>query len=244
MAKARRAARRILMPWLGRSIVGELKRDAEVLGLDEGDHGLEVIAVLAGDTHLLLLDRSLGLDLGVLDDAHDLLGLLHGNTILEGDALAQGAPRRRLRVLDGQRLEIDDATVELGLEDVEHGLELHVIGRGEDEVHLLLDDVVLRSLEVIASFDLPLGLIDGVGHFLHVHLARDVEAVFCRHDLSAYVSVARAGGYLMSRGTTAAPLGGVNAKRVSLRAGLRTTRLNDMVTVFWSWSYRTAWRTT
>jgi hypothetical protein len=47
--------------------------------------------------------------------------------------------------------------VELGLEDIEHGLELHVVGGGEDEVHLLLDDVVLGSLEVVAGLDFPLG---------------------------------------------------------------------------------------
>ena len=39
-----------------------------------------------------------------------------------------------------------------------------------------------------------------------------------------------------SSGTTAAPLGGMNVNRLSLRPGLMATRVNDMVTVFWNWS--------
>jgi len=50
----------------GGPVIGELQRDAEVLGLEEGDDGLEVVAVLAGDAHLLLLDRRLDPDLRVL----------------------------------------------------------------------------------------------------------------------------------------------------------------------------------
>src|SRR6266496_2307131 len=211
---------------LGRPVVRELQRDAEVLRLHEGDDGLKVVAVLAGYAHMLLLDRGLNPDLRILDEAHDLLGLLHGDTVLERDALTQGAAGRRLGVLDRERLEVDAAAVELGLKDVEHGFELHVVGRGQDEVHLLLDDLVLRALQIVTRLHFPPGLVDGVGDLLHVHLARDVEAVLRGQN----------GSYLMSSGTTAVPLGGANAKRVSLRPGLRTTRLNVIVTVFCSWS--------
>src|SRR6266852_4073756 len=89
------------------TIIRELERDAQILRFDEGDDGLEVIPVLARDAHLLLLDGGLHPDLGVLDEAHDLLGLLHGNAVLEGDALAHRPPRRRLGILDGQRVEVD-----------------------------------------------------------------------------------------------------------------------------------------
>jgi len=97
--------------------------------------------------------------------------------------------------------------VELGLEDVEDGFELHVVGRGEHEVHLLLGDLVLGALEVVARLDLALGLIDGVGDFLHVDLAGDIEAILGGHGrLLSSAKLQRDDGR---------PLGGVNAKRVS-----------------------------
>src|ERR1044071_1193180 len=176
------AARSLFME-LRRPVVRKLQGDAQVFRFHESDDGLEIVAVLARHADLILLDRRLDPDLGVLDEAHDLLGLVHGNAVLERDALAQGSPRRGLRILDGERLQVDAAPVELGLEDVEDGLELHVVGGGEDEVHLLLGDLVLGPLEVVAGLDLPLGLVDGVGDLLHVELARDVEAVLGGHGL-------------------------------------------------------------
>src|SRR6266496_2662110 len=120
-AAAASAAARNLLIVLGRPVVRELERDAKVLRFYEGDDGLEVVAVLARDAHLLLLDRGLDPDLRVLDEADDLLGLLHGDAVLQRHALAHGAAGRGLGVLDRQRLEIDAAAVELRLEDVEHG---------------------------------------------------------------------------------------------------------------------------
>ena len=139
----------------------------------------------------------------------------------------------RLRITDREGLEIDAAPVEPGLQDVEHRAELHVVGGGEDEVHLLLNDLVLRPLEVIAGLDLLPRLVDGVGHFLHVHLARDVEAVLGGHGPLLPGPGWR---YRGASGTTAVPLGGVKTKRASLSPALIATRVNVMVTVFWSWS--------
>src|SRR5207244_4699620 len=67
---------------LVRAIVGELKGDAQILRFDEGNDGLEIVAALARDAHLLFLDGGLHPDLVVLDEAHDLVGLLLGNAVL------------------------------------------------------------------------------------------------------------------------------------------------------------------
>src|SRR4051812_45606003 len=40
-------------------VVGELQRDAEVLGLEQGDDGLQVVPLLAGDAQLVALDLRL-----------------------------------------------------------------------------------------------------------------------------------------------------------------------------------------
>src|SRR5436190_20599535 len=49
------------------AVVRELERDAEVLFLDQRDDLLQIVAVLAGHAHLVLLDGGLDLDLAVLD---------------------------------------------------------------------------------------------------------------------------------------------------------------------------------
>src|SRR5258705_2092025 len=87
-------AMRILFMELGRAVVRELQRDAQILGFHEGDDGLEIVAILARHAHLILLARRLDADLGVLDEAHDLLGFVHANAVLQRDALAHGSLRR------------------------------------------------------------------------------------------------------------------------------------------------------
>ena len=121
--------------------------------------------------------------------------------------------------------------MEPGLEDVKHRAELHVVGGGEDDVHLLRGDLVLPALEVVAGLDLLPRLVDGVGNLLHVHLARDVEAVLGGHGRLLPVTARR---YRGSSGTTATPLGGVKTKSASLSPPLIATRVNVMVTLFWN----------
>ena len=70
------------------TIVRELERDAEVLVLQHRDDLLQIVAVLAGDAYLVFLDRGLHPDLAVLDEAHDLLGALDRDALLERDLLA------------------------------------------------------------------------------------------------------------------------------------------------------------
>src|SRR5207245_5710801 len=70
------------------AIIRELERDAEVLVLQHRDDLLQIVAVLAGDTHLVFLDRGLHADLAVLDKAHDLLGALDRDALLARDLLA------------------------------------------------------------------------------------------------------------------------------------------------------------
>ena len=166
---------------LCRAVVRELQRDPQLLALDQGDDRLQVVPVLAGHAHLVLLDRGLHPDLAVLDEAHDLSGLFLRHAVLQGDGLPHGAARGRLGIAHGERLQVDTAAVQLRLQDVEDGLELHVIARGDGDHHLFLLDLVLRPLEIVAGLDLALRLVDGVGDLLHVELARDVEAVFGGH---------------------------------------------------------------
>src|SRR2546421_5468037 len=91
----------------GASVAVELERDPEVLVAQEGDDLLQVVARLADDADLVLVDRGLDLDLRVLDQPHDLLRLLDGNALLERDLLTELVARRLLDGPVGQPLERD-----------------------------------------------------------------------------------------------------------------------------------------
>src|SRR5205085_12680969 len=78
------------------AVVRELDGDSQFALAHERDHLLQVVLVLARHPHLLVLDRRLDPQLGVLDEAHDLLGLLHRDALLQPDALTAGAAGGRL----------------------------------------------------------------------------------------------------------------------------------------------------
>src|SRR5262249_57164989 len=95
-------------------------------------------------------------------------------------------------------------TMELRLEDVGDGLQLHVVGGGDHDVGLLERDLILAALEVVARLDLSPDLIERVGDLLHIDLADDVERVLGGHGSLVYRS-----------GTVATPAGGTNVTSVS-----------------------------
>src|ERR1043166_6865094 len=73
--------------------VRELDGDAEVVAAQELHHGLQIVALLAGDAELVPLDRPLHLPLGVLPQLHDVAGLFGGDPLLQVHALLGGAGR-------------------------------------------------------------------------------------------------------------------------------------------------------
>src|ERR1700729_2196269 len=102
--------------------VDELQREVEFLALDQGDHGLKIVLLLGRDAELFALDLSPhALRPLITDDLADLLGVVLGDALLEGDPdpvlLA-----RRLRLGRIYDLERDLAPDQLVLEDVEHSL--------------------------------------------------------------------------------------------------------------------------
>src|SRR5207249_602196 len=127
---------------------------AEVALLQEPDHLLEVVAVLARDADLVLLDRGLHLELRVLDEADDLPRLLDRDPLLERDLLLERPAGGLLDLAIRERLERYAALVETRLEDVDDRLELHVVGAEHEDLVRLEPELVLRALEVVARLDL------------------------------------------------------------------------------------------
>src|SRR5271165_3284301 len=80
---------------LVRTVVRKLHVDSEILPLDQGDDLLQRIAVLAAHAHHVALNRRLHFLLRILDQLHDVAGLLDRNALLHGDLLLGRAARGR-----------------------------------------------------------------------------------------------------------------------------------------------------
>src|SRR5262245_944830 len=76
---------------LDAAVIRELERDAEVLVAQHRDDLLQIVAVLAGHADLVLLNRGLHPHLRILDEPHDLAGLLDRDSLLERDLLPEHA---------------------------------------------------------------------------------------------------------------------------------------------------------
>src|ERR1035438_4236430 len=68
------------------AVVGKLQFQTHILAAQQGDDGLQLVAVLARYSHRIALDAGLRLPLRVLDQANDLLGLFDGDALLQFDS--------------------------------------------------------------------------------------------------------------------------------------------------------------
>ena len=84
----------------------------------QGNDGLQRVAVLAGNSHSIALNACLHLLLRVLDQANNLLGLFSGDALLQGYLLAHAFARGRLHLAVSQVLERDAALDQLLRQDV------------------------------------------------------------------------------------------------------------------------------
>src|SRR5262245_3672930 len=155
--------------------VRELQRDAEVVPAQQLDHGLQIILLLTRHPHLIALDGDLHLELGVLDQLHDLTRLVGGDALLQVDLLLGAARRAGLDRPGLYGLQRDLTALQLLAHDVAHRPHFVVV-RGQQ-----VDDVVLAPhlrldvAEVEALRDLAQGLVDGVVDLAQVDPAHHVE---------------------------------------------------------------------
>src|SRR6202161_1897795 len=100
------------------AIVDELQRDVEVGLLEHRDDLLQVVALFAGDAHLVALYLGFdGLGAVVANQLGDLLGVLAADALFQGAGDLVGLAGR-LRLASVERLEADVAPDQLFLEDV------------------------------------------------------------------------------------------------------------------------------
>ncbi|MNO92858.1 hypothetical protein D3C76_844430 [compost metagenome] len=142
---------------------------------------MQVVALLAGDAHLLALDGGLDLELGVLDMSDDLLRQFFIDTLFEHRFLLHDLARGE-GVLHFQALHVDLALDQGQLEDVNHRLELEFgFGGQVDGQVLFLELEAALALEVIATVQILDRVFHGVGDFVLVQFRYHVER---RHTFS------------------------------------------------------------
>src|SRR5688572_4234949 len=166
------------------AIVRELEVQPKVVPLDGLDDRLQIVALLPAHAHLVLLDLRLDPDSGSLDEFDDLLGLLRGDPLLDGDDLPHRALGRRLHLPVVQGPQRDAALDQLPLQNVHDRLQLVLVVRREGQRLLIEYDVARASLEVEPLADLLHGLLDGIRSLHQVHVRDDVERVVSRHRSS------------------------------------------------------------
>src|SRR2546430_2602016 len=167
-------------------IFHELEINPEVLALEQGNCGLQLVLALALHPHLIALDLSLDFQLPVLDDPRDVLRLLAREPVLDLRDLPDRPAQRRLHWAERERPHRHVALDEPGLQDIHHALELVLVVRHEHQLALLLLERQLRpgSLEVEPLVNLLQRLIEGVLDFLHLHFRDHIERIHVSHATS------------------------------------------------------------
>src|SRR2546428_8318990 len=82
------------------AVIDVLEINPEVLALEQGDHGLQLVLALALHPHLIALDLGLDFHLPVLDHPHDVLRLLAREAVLDLRDLPDRPAQRRLHPTD------------------------------------------------------------------------------------------------------------------------------------------------
>src|SRR5580700_2129849 len=154
--------------------VSELQRHFELRALEQRDGRLQLVALLAADAHLVAHEARLHLELGVLDQARDLLAGVRVDAVPQHHLLVRGR-ERRLRLLHLEAYQVDAALGEPQLEYLQHLLELKVHLRAQRDGELVELEARSGVLEIEALRQLAARLVDGVGHFVGVELRNGIE---------------------------------------------------------------------
>src|SRR5580658_4342523 len=154
--------------------VVELERNPEVRLAQQLHDGLQFILLLATDPHLIALQTRLYLELGVLDQARNLLARLLVDTVPQDQLLLRGR-KRNLRLLHLEACDVDAALRQSQLQDLEHLLQLEVDLCVRSDGELLQLEARAGVLEVKTLRQLTIGLVHSVRDFVNIELRDDIE---------------------------------------------------------------------
>src|SRR5256712_7591936 len=100
------------------SVIDVLQVYPEVLALDQGNCGPQLVLALALHPHLIALDLRLDFQLPVLDDPRDVLRLLAREAVLDLRDLPDRPAQRWLHSAERERAHRHDALDETVLQDI------------------------------------------------------------------------------------------------------------------------------
>ena len=140
----------------------------------QGDDGLQIVAALAGNAHLISLNRRLHFDLALLDQLAEFFCHFLLDTLLEFHRNTVGfAGVNHFAHVHGVHIHI--ALDELVAQHVDHLLQLKI--RLSGQFGLLLGPLKagFHAAKIKTGFQLALGVLHRVAHFLHIHFGNYVK---------------------------------------------------------------------
>lgn len=154
-----------------------LERQRQVFDVfaQHGDGGLQVVALGALDPYRVALDAGLYLELAVLDEGDDFLGVFLGDAVADGEDLLDLIATHFLDLAMVQEAHVDVAARHLVEQYVDDLVELEfTVGVcGQDFLGLL--DPGVRPFEIKARADLFVGLFNRVAQFDLIGFADGIE---------------------------------------------------------------------
>ena len=167
------------------SHVDELQVDPEVLTLESLDNVLQVVDLLATDPHLVLHDLGLDLELALLGRFGYLLTCLLVDPLEDIDTLAHSAVRSWLLLAEIKTARRDFTARQFATQNVDDRRQLVIVGGEDDDTVVLQVYFIMSAFEIEALVDLFARLVDGIVHFLQVHLENNIKT---RHIISPFNS--------------------------------------------------------
>ncbi len=158
--------------------IDEIEWQLDIELLDQRNGGLQVVALLAGDTQFITLDRHLHLDLAGLDILDQLARELTVDALAHTNALAHRLAGGVVGGLEIEHPGIDLAPGHVAAQQLLQLLELHFVIGMDGDIAIGVLGAALRSLEVVALVDLTHQIGNGVVDLGKVGFGNDIE---CGH---------------------------------------------------------------
>jgi len=151
------------------------QRHREVVVADGGDHGLEIVPVLARHADGFALNLRGDLEFGLANESGDLFGGDLLDALLDFDHLPRVSQGRNVRVLGLNVLKADLTLGQLGEHHLMERANAELVFGGEIDLVFVERDFRRGSFEVKPVGQLFFGLVDGVLQFHGTDLRNNVK---------------------------------------------------------------------
>ena len=188
--------------------------------LEQGDRFLQLIAFGAAHPNRIALDRGLHFDLAVFDKPNNALCVVARDTFADAQDLLDFVAADLLNLASAEKTYIKLPFGALRPQYIAHLRKLEVVIGKEREFHLLVLDARIRSLEIKARANLPVGMVQHILHLDQISFADYIEgghACYSKVKLSSGPEGPQGTGRMRRVGPQCVGLRGVATRGVAPR---------------------------